>query len=169
MIILGVDPGSHRTGYGLIETAGSRLRLHDAGTVVTRSADPLASRLRLLHEALLAVMDAGRPDVVAVEDVFIARNPRSSLILGQARGAILLAASLRDIEVAEYAPREVKLALTGNGAATKEQVGFMVVRLLGLPKPPESNDTSDALGIALCHALRCGSPLAGARAKGTGS
>ncbi len=169
MIILGVDPGSHRTGYGLIEVAGSRMRLIDAGTVVIRAKDPLPSRLRVIHEALLEMVDAKRPDVFAIEDVFMARNARSSLILGQARGAALLSAALRDIEVAEYAPREVKLALTGNGAATKEQVGFMVVRLLGLTEPPASMDASDALGIALCHALRRGSPLAGRQAKGSAS
>lgn len=166
MIILGVDPGSHRTGYGVVESAGSRLRLIDAGTVTTRSADPLASRLKVIHEALLEIIDAHAPDVVAVEDVFTARNARSSLILGQARGAILLSAALRDIEVAEYAPREVKMALTGNGAATKEQVGFMVVRMLAMSAPPKSLDASDALGIALCHALRRGRPPVATRAKG---
>jgi len=169
MIILGIDPGSHRTGYGVIEARGSRFRLIDAGTIKCPKSTDLPSRLRLIHEALLDVIAAHGPDVASIEDVFIARNPRSSLILGQARGAAMLAASLRDITVAEYAPRAVKMALTGNGAATKDQVGFMVQRLLGLPKPPESSDTSDALGLALCHALRQGSPIAAYRQKGKGA
>ncbi len=169
MIILGIDPGSHRTGYGVIEVRGSRNRLLDAGTIKCPKSAALPSRLRLIHEALLGVIADHEPDVASIEDVFIARNARSSLILGQARGAAMLAASLRDLTVAEYAPREVKMALTGNGAATKDQVGFMVQRMLGLPKPPESSDTSDALGLALCHALRQGSPAAALRQKGKGA
>jgi len=160
MIILGIDPGSRRTGYGVIEARGNRFGLIDAGTVGTPRDAALPRRLRIIHESLVAIAADAAPDVAAVEDVFNARNARSSLILGQARGAALLAAALRDIPVAEYAPREVKMALTGNGAATKEQVRFMVQRLLGLARPPASTDTSDALAIALCHAMRSGSPVA---------
>ncbi len=159
MIILGVDPGSHATGFGVVEADGSRLRFRDAGTVRARRSDPLPMRLRTIHEALLEVIDAEAPTVMAVENVFSARNPRSSLVLGQARGAVLLAGALRDIPVAEYAPREVKMALTGTGAAAKEQLRFMVTRLLSLPRPPASLDASDALGVALCHAMRDAGPL----------
>jgi crossover junction endodeoxyribonuclease RuvC len=166
MIILGIDPGSRRTGYGVVEARGSRLRLRDAGTIETPRDADLARRLRVIHEALADVIAAHEPAEAAVEDVFNARNARSSLVLGQARGAAMLAAALRDITVAEYAPREVKMALTGNGAATKEQVRFMVQRLLGLAEPPASTDASDALGIALCHALRRGAPRAPGATKG---
>lgn len=154
MIILGVDPGSHATGYGVVDAAGGRLRCRDAGTIRAPRTAPLPDRLRVIHEALLEIVDAHGPAVMAVEDVFNARNARSSLILGQARGAVLLAGALRGLEVTAYAPREIKMAVTGNGAAVKEQVRWMVTRLLALPAPPASLDASDALGVALCHALR---------------
>ncbi len=154
MRILGIDPGSRATGFGLVDGAAGRLRLVDAGTVRPGRDLSLPDRLRVIHEALLELVDRHGPAVMAVESVFSARNPRSSLVLGQARGAILLAAALRDVPVAEYAPREVKMAVTGNGAAVKEQVRFMVVRLLGLARPPASLDASDALAVALCHLLR---------------
>ncbi len=166
MIILGIDPGSRCTGYGLIERSGNRHRLLDAGAIHTPRDADLPARLRVIHEALTEIIESRPPDAAAIEDVFNARNARSSLILGQARGAAMLAAALNDIPVAEYAPREVKLALTGNGAATKEQVRFMVQRLLGLDKAPASTDASDALGIALCHALRSGGPRPPAPKKG---
>jgi len=152
--ILGIDPGSAATGFGLVDVEGRRLRLLDAGTVRTTRTDGLPARLRTIHEALVELIRARSPGVMAVENIFNARNAHSSLVLGHARGAILLAAALHDVPVAQYAPREVKMALTGHGAASKEQVRFMVVRLLGLARPPASLDASDALGVALCHALR---------------
>lgn len=167
MIVLGVDPGSHATGYGVVDVAGSRLRFIDAGTIRAARSDDLALRLRTIHEALVDVLRANPPAVMAVENVFNARNPRSSLILGQARGAALLAGSLNDIPIAEYAPREIKMAVTGNGAATKEQLRWMVTRLLALPQPPKSLDASDALGVAICHAMRSGGASA-LRAAATG-
>lgn len=167
MIVLGVDPGSHATGYGVVAADGSRLRFLDAGTIRAKKSDDLPRRLRTIHEALVEVIGRSCPTVMSVENVFNARNPRSSLILGQARGAVLLAGALHDIPIAEYAPREVKMALTGNGAATKEQLRWMVTRLLALPQPPKSLDASDALGLALCHAMRSGGPLA-LRASGQG-
>ena len=157
MIILGVDPGSHATGYGVIDVNGGRMSCLDAGTIRATKGDDLSSRLRTIHEALLEIITANDPDEMAVEDVFIAKNARSSLILGHARGAILLAGSLQSIPIAEYAPREVKMAVTGNGAAAKEQLRWMVTRLLSLPKEPSSLDTSDALSVAVCHAMRSGS------------
>lgn len=167
MIVMGVDPGSHATGFGVVDVVGSRMRFVDAGTIRAAKTDDLSQRLRTIHEALVDVVRANSPAVMAVEDVFNARNPRSSLILGQARGVALLAGSLNDIPIAEYAPREVKMALTGNGAATKEQLRWMVTRLLALPQPPKSLDASDALGVAMCHAMRSGTPAA-LRAAGPG-
>ncbi|MBC8426244.1 crossover junction endodeoxyribonuclease RuvC [bacterium] len=167
MIVIGIDPGSRCTGYGVIERRGNRYRLIDAGAVPTSRQADLPARLRVIHEALTEIIEARSPDAAAIEDVFIARNARSSLILGQARGAAMLAAALKDIPVAEYAPREVKMALTGNGAATKEQIRFMVQRLLGLKTAPVSTDASDALGIALCHAMRSAGPRPPGRTKGS--
>jgi len=154
VIILGVDPGSHATGYGVIEVGGGRMSCLDAGTIRAIKGDDLPARLRTIHEALLEIVTAHDPQEMAVEDVFIAKNARSSLILGHARGAALLAGSLSGLSIFEYAPREVKMAVAGNGAATKEQLRWMVTRLLSLPKEPSSLDTSDALGVAVCHAMR---------------
>jgi crossover junction endodeoxyribonuclease RuvC len=167
MIVLGVDPGSLATGYGVIAT-GERMRVVAAGVVRTQSRDPLHLRLRTIYQAIRAVVTEQAPTAVAVESVFNARNARSSLILGHARGVILLAAAMDQIPVAEYAPREVKRALTGNGAATKEQVRFMVTRCLGLRGTLPPLDQSDALAVALCHATRAGS-AGWLRARGGGS
>jgi crossover junction endodeoxyribonuclease RuvC len=154
VIVLGVDPGSHATGYGVV-SSGPVARVLAGGVIRTDRAAPLAERLLTIHGALTEVIAAHRPDVMAVENLFNARNPRSSLILGHARGAILLAGAQAGLAVVEYAPREVKQALTGNGAAAKEQVRFMVVRLLRLRGDPPL-DESDALAVALAHVGRAG-------------
>jgi crossover junction endodeoxyribonuclease RuvC len=149
MIILGVDPGSHATGYGVIST-GPVVRMLAGGVIRTPAKAPLSERLLAIHGALNDVIAAHSPMQMAVEDVFNAKNARSSLILGHARGVILLSGAAAGLPVAEYAPREVKQAVTGNGAATKEQVRFMVMRLLRLQEEPPL-DMSDALAVALAH------------------
>ena len=149
MIILGVDPGSHATGYGVIST-GPVVRMLAGGVIRTSSKAPLSERLLTIYNALTTVIATHDPMQMAVEDLFNARNPRSSLILGHARGVIMLAGAVAGLSPAEYAPREVKQALTGSGAATKEQVRFMVMRLLGLKEEPPL-DLSDALAVALTH------------------
>ena len=149
MIILGVDPGSHATGYGVIDT-GPVVRMLAGGVIRTSAKAPLCERLLTIHAELSAVIAAHDPMQMAVEDLFNAKNPRSSLILGHARGVILLAGAHAGLPVSEYAPREVKQAVTGNGSATKEQVRFMVMRLLGLTEAPPL-DLSDALAVALAH------------------
>ncbi len=154
MIILGVDPGSHATGFGAIAT-GPVVRMLGGGVIRTKTAAPLPERLLTIHDRLAEAIEEHRPDVVAVENLFNAKNARSSLILGHARGVILLVGARAGCEVAEYAPREVKKALTGNGAAQKEQVRFMVMRLLNLKSEP-ALDQSDALAVALAHAGRRG-------------
>jgi crossover junction endodeoxyribonuclease RuvC len=156
VIILGVDPGSHATGYGVIAT-GPVVRMLGGGVVRARKNAPLADRLLAIDEELSAVVERFNPEAMAVEALFNARNARSSLILGHARGVILLAGARAGLAVAEYAPREIKKALTGNGAAAKEQVRFMVMRLLGLKESPPL-DQSDALAVALAHAGRSRSP-----------
>jgi len=152
VIILGVDPGSHATGYGVIST-GPVVRMLGGGVIRAGKGSQLSDRLLAIHTELTRVIDRHGPVAMAVEDLFNAKNARSSLILGHARGVILLAGSSAGLSVAEYAPREVKKALTGNGAATKEQVRFMVMRLLALKESPPL-DMSDALAVALTHAGR---------------
>ncbi len=149
MIILGVDPGSLATGYGVIST-GPVVRMLAGGVIRTPAKAPLSERLLTIHTEIGTVIAAHNPVQMAVEDLFNAKNARSSLILGHARGVILLAGAAAGLTVAGYAPREVKQALTGNGAASKEQVRFMVVRLLGLKEEPPL-DMSDALAVALAH------------------
>jgi crossover junction endodeoxyribonuclease RuvC len=152
VIVLGVDPGSHATGFGVIST-GPVVRMLGGGVIRAAKNAPLSERLLTTHQNLTAVIEQFSPEAMAVEDLFNAKNARSSLILGHARGVILLAGASAGLTVAEYAPREVKKALTGNGAAAKEQVRFMVMRLLALQDSPPL-DQSDALAVALTHAGR---------------
>ena len=154
MIVLGIDPGSHATGYGVVRTEPVA-RMLVGGVIRGDSKLALAERLRQIHEGVTAVLAQHPVDAMAVENLFNAKNARSSLILGHARGVILLAGAQAGLTVAEFAPREIKQALTGNGAATKEQVRFMVMRLLNLREEPPL-DMSDALAVALAHAGRLG-------------
>ncbi len=152
MIVLGVDPGSHATGFGVINT-GPVVRMLDGGVIRTNSKAPLEERLHTIYTGLTDVFSRHAVQAMAVEDLFNAKNARSSLILGHARGVILLTGAQAGLEVGSYAPREVKMALTGNGNAAKEQVRFMVMRILGLKEEPPM-DMSDALAVALTHQQR---------------
>lgn len=155
MIVLGVDPGTAATGYGLVERDGAGgMRLLECGVIRTEARAPLPERLRDIYQGVVEVMERHSPDAVAVEGVFYGKNPRTTAVLGHARGAILLAAALHDLEVAEYPPAEVKSAVVGTGRATKEQVGLMVARLLKLREPPRPSDAADAVAVALCHCFR---------------
>lgn len=147
--VAGLDPGSRVTGWGVVEELRGRLRLVEYGVVRCRPADPLVTRLGVLHREIAAVMERLEPDEVAVESVFSAASAGSALTLGHARGAVLVAAAGRP--VAEYAPRAVKQAITGYGAAGKGPVAAMVARRLGLPTPPTPEDAADALAVAICH------------------
>jgi len=147
--ILGVDPGSHATGWAVIELVPAVRRV--ASGVIRPGRDAaLPERLLAIHDALAAVIADHAPEVMAVEDLFNARNARSSLVLGHARGAALLAGARAGLAVHEYPPAVIKRALTGNGQAGKEQVRFMVMRLLRLRSEP-GLDESDALAVALAH------------------
>ena len=152
MIVLGVDPGSHATGFGVINT-GPVIQMLEGGVIRTNSKDPLARRLHNIHNGLTEVFSRHAIEAMAVEDLFNAKNARSSLILGHARGVILLTGAQAGLDVASYAPREVKMAMTGNGSAAKEQVRFMVMRILGLKEEPPMA-MSDALAVALTHKNR---------------
>lgn len=155
MRVLGLDPGSRRTGFGVVERRGNRLTCIAQGTIAPPDRLDLAGRLAHIAREAGCVMDAHAPDVVVVEEAFYHRNVRSTLVLGHVRGAILVAAAQREIAVAEYSPRAIKLGVTGNGGAQKAQVEYMVRRLLGLAESL-GPDAADALAGALCHLHRPG-------------
>jgi crossover junction endodeoxyribonuclease RuvC len=151
MRVLGVDPGSNATGFGLVEREGGVIRHLRHGVLRPPSGAELSERLRFLHRALFEIAQESGPDVAVVERVFLAANPRSALILGQARGAILASLGEARVRVSELAAREVKKAVTGSGAADKKQMQTMVSRLLRLDGIPPT-DAADALALALTYA-----------------
>jgi len=150
MRILGIDPGLRVTGFGVIEQSGGKLRYVTSGCVRS-GAGELAGRLKVILDGLAEVIDANRPQQVAIEKVFVNVNPQSTLALGQARGTAICAAVIAGLPVAEYTALQVKQAVVGKGHAKKEQVQHMVRRLLALPGDP-SPDAADALACAICHA-----------------
>ncbi|HEU4878277.1 MAG TPA: crossover junction endodeoxyribonuclease RuvC [Gemmatimonadaceae bacterium] len=150
MIVLGIDPGTAVTGYGVVSgDRGGQARLIECGIIRTKARDPLASRLQEIHSGVVELIQRHRPDMMSIEDVFYARNVRTTIVLGHARGVILLAAADAQIEIAEYPPAEIKKAVVGTGSATKEQVQFMVTRILRLKSPPQPADASDGVAAAL--------------------
>ena len=161
MIILGIDPGTLVTGYGIIERKGSLLRLVACGMAVNAQRDAMPARLKTIYDVLCEAIGRWHPDEAAIETAFYGKNIQSSLKIGQARGAAMLAAVNCGIPVAEYAPREIKRAVTGNGAATKEQVQYMIMKMLKLKTAPDALDISDAIGVAVTHAYRSTAPKAG--------
>lgn len=150
MLVLGIDPGSHTTGYGLVEQTGSRLEHVDNGCLTSKRKSPLPLRLQQIYESLMEALARFRPEAVAIEEVFFAKNVASSLRLGESRGIALLAATQQKIPIFEYSTREVKQAITGYGNASKGQMQQMVQRLLHLPEVAQE-DASDALALAICH------------------
>jgi crossover junction endodeoxyribonuclease RuvC len=152
--VLGIDPGTTVTGYGVV-ASGDRgaLRLLECGVIRPSASATLAARLSQVHAELAVLIARHAPDVVAVEEAFHARNARTTLVLGQARGVILLAAQQAGTSIAEYAPATIKKAVTGRGGAVKLQVGFMVQQLLRLTAPPEPADAADGVAVALTHLL----------------
>ncbi|MBU5636841.1 crossover junction endodeoxyribonuclease RuvC [Geomonas sp. Red69] len=155
MIILGIDPGSRKTGYGLISKQGNRLVHIDNGAIFTQSAKDFPQRLEKIFTGLSAIIAEYQPEVVAVEDVFLAKNAMSALKLGQARGAAIVAAVNVGLPVHEYTAMQVKQAVVGTGRAEKTQVQQMIKALLNLPEVAQE-DASDALAVAICHAHSAG-------------
>jgi crossover junction endodeoxyribonuclease RuvC len=151
MIIFGIDPGSERTGYGCVETDGRQHRLVVCGAIAAPADTAFPERLRTIHTGLVALLAQCRPDCVAIENIFHARNVRSALRLGHARGVALLAAAGAGVPIVEYTPAEIKRAVVGFGRAEKQQVGQMVKLLLGLDAPPAPHDAADAIAVAICH------------------
>ena len=150
MRIIGVDPGSRFLGYGIVEKQGSSLIHIDNGVIIPRAGETLPKRLYEIEKNLDEIIYLHRPDAASVEDVFMHKNWRSALTLGQARGAALVALARGNLEVNSYAPTAIKKAVVGNGRAAKEQVQHMVRIILGLPEVPEEN-AADALAMAICH------------------
>lgn len=152
--MLGVDPGTAATGYGVVEGEPGRPgRLVECGVLRTDAGDPLGQRLASLHDGMGELLRQHRPSVLAVESIFFAKNVRTSLVLSHARGVILLAAAQAGVPIAEFAPAAVKKAVAGRGRATKAQVAFMVQRLLRLRQPPRPADAADGVAIALAYLL----------------
>jgi len=149
--IFGIDPGSVRTGYGCVETDGSRHRIVVCGAINTPALATFPEKLLIIHSRLAALIDECRPDCVAIENLFHATNVRSALKLGHARGVAMLAAVEAGLPVAEYTPAEIKRAVVGYGRAEKRQVQHMVKLILGLAVLPSPHDAADALAVAICH------------------
>ncbi len=152
--VLGVDHGINRTGYALVTRDGSRFQCLTCGTITTTPRDAFNQRLKQIYDGLLNVIREWQPNVIAVEEAIYAQNVKTALLMGHARGAVLLAGANSNLTIAEYSPKKIKSAVVGNGAASKEQVLFMVSRILGLAHQPESFDAADAMAVAICHLNR---------------
>jgi crossover junction endodeoxyribonuclease RuvC len=150
--VLGIDPGTASTGFGVVESKAQALNTVTGGVISTAAGLPLERRLASIAGHLSELLDEHRPDALAIEEVFFGRNARSAFAVGQARGAVLATAGARHIPCFSYTPQAVKLAVCGSGAARKDQVQRMVAALLGLEAPPASDHAADALALAICHA-----------------
>lgn len=151
MIILGVDPGTATTGYGLIEEKGGKLSLVDYGVIITEPKHSAEQRLEILFDQLSDIIDEYNPDEIAVEELFFSNNAKTAMAVGQARGVILLATQKAGVPMSEYTPNQVKNGICGHGGADKKQVQKMVQMILKLDTPPQPDDAADALAIAICH------------------
>jgi crossover junction endodeoxyribonuclease RuvC len=163
MIVLGVDPGTLITGYGIIENRNGKLKILMSGSVRNKSGIPMPERLKNIFLDLSRVTEKYRPDQFAIETAFYGKNAQSALKLGHARGVAMLTAVTRGIPTYEYSPREVKKAIVGNGSASKEQVQYMIKTLLRMKETPKYYDITDALAVALCHIQQQTSPYGGKR------
>lgn len=151
MLVLGIDPGTAITGYGLIESNGDELSLVDYGAITTPAGQSIPERLQVIYRELTSLIEEHQPTEMALEELFFAKNVRTALTVGQARGVALLAAAEAGLTIHEYTPLQVKQAIVGYGRATKEQVQDMVKRLLSLDSVPQPDDAADAIAVAICH------------------
>lgn len=154
MIILGIDPGTLKTGYGIIELLNGNIRLISSGVIENKRVKSLPQRLKIIYDGISLLIDKYLPDELSIESAFYGKNVQSALKLGHARGVSILAAINKDIPTYEYTPREIKKAVVGNGAASKQQVMFMVNQILQLKKKKKNFDETDAIAVALCHIQR---------------
>jgi crossover junction endodeoxyribonuclease RuvC len=152
MVVLGIDPGLANCGFGVVVRRGHRLVAADGGVIRTPAGEPPERRLATLHEGMATLLDEHEPDAVALEALYFGENVRTAFAVGQARGAVLLAAGQRGVACFDYTPQQVKGAVCGSGGAGKDQVGRMVQALLSLPEPPRPDHAADALAVAICHA-----------------
>lgn len=160
MIVLGIDPGTANTGYGVVASRRGRVVALDGGVVETAAGLPLERRLTAIHARVIELIGEHGPAAVAIEDLYFGVNARSAFAVGQARGVVLLAAGQHGLPCSSYTPQQVKGAVCGSGRADKAQVQQMVQRLLALPEPPRPDHAADALAVAICHLNRA--PLAAA-------
>jgi crossover junction endodeoxyribonuclease RuvC len=150
MLALGIDPGTAICGYGFVETNGSRLIAHEYGAITTSSKARPEDRLVKIYDGLDTLIKKYKPDVMGVEQLFFNRNVTTAIPVGQARGVVLLAAAKNGLKLVERTPLQIKQSVTGYGKATKEQIIYMVTKLLNLPEPPKPDDVADALAVAIC-------------------
>ena len=154
VVVLGIDPGTAVTGYGVVRKEGRNpLTLIECGVIRTKARDELPQRLAEIHDGVAELIRRHKPTVLSIEDIFYARNVRTTVVLGHARGVIILAAVQAGLEIHEYPPSEIKKAVAGTGAATKLQIQFMVTRLLRLKSAPQPSDAADGVAAALAYAL----------------
>jgi crossover junction endodeoxyribonuclease RuvC len=149
--VIGVDPGLTITGFGILDYKGGQIRTVAFGTIKPPTKESLPNRLEYLNSHMTELLEKFEPNAFAIEDTFFSQNVKSALLLGQARGVLLLAAASKGIPSMDYAPRKVKQSVVGNGAADKTQVQYMVQQILKMDEPPKPLDVSDALAIGLCH------------------
>ncbi len=154
MIILGIDPGTNVTGYGIIKYKENTCTQIASGIIKLPSSEPIPHRLKIIYDELDKLIKTYKPDEFAIETAFYGKNVQSAMKIGYARGVSILAAVNNDVPTSEYSPREIKKSVVGKGAATKEQVNYMIRTLLHINNDNMKNDESDALAIALCHAFR---------------
>jgi crossover junction endodeoxyribonuclease RuvC len=152
MIVLGIDPGTATTGYGVVEYASGRAKYLACGIISTGKSDPMPQRLHEIYNQLTQLIELYKPDVIATEQLFFSKNVTTGILVSRTVGIVLLAAAQHSLPWHEYRPAEVKMAVVGYGAAEKRQVQAMVMNLLKLDKPPRPDDAADALAIAICHA-----------------
>jgi len=166
VLALGIDPGTANTGYGIVRSDRPGLvSLVECGVIRTRPRDPLPARLNEIYDGVTQLIARHRPDALSVEDVFYSRNVRTTVVLGHARGVILLAGQQASLEIHEFPPAEIKKAVVGSGAATKEQVQFMLTRLLRLKAVPQPSDAADGVAAALAYIMSARLPSFGAAAR----
>lgn len=151
---MGIDPGVNVTGYGLVEISPRHLQCVDYGGIVAEKGASLGKKLEKIYHTLRVLITQHQPSAIAIEDIFYYENVKTAIRMGQVRGVSILAAQLSGIPYFEYAPREVKMAVVGNGAASKQQVQAMVQTILALPEIPQPYDAADALAVAICHINR---------------
>jgi crossover junction endodeoxyribonuclease RuvC len=154
MVVLGIDPGTAATGFGVVARRGGRLVALDGGVIATPAGVPLERRLADIHARVADLLDAHRPEAMAIEELYFGANVRTAFAVGQARGVVLLAAGERGVPCRGYTPQQVKGAVCGSGRAEKAQVQRMVQALLSLPELPRPDHAADALAVAICHAHR---------------